>query len=69
LLLENLYLISTFKNQGVKMADEKRRSANDQRSDVFNPTSGDSQAAFNNRSNQLNPNSQAYRSSRFKGKK
>jgi len=47
----------------------KKRSANDQRSDVFNPTSGDSQAAFNNRSNQLNPNSQAYRSSRFKGKK
>jgi len=38
------------------MAEEKKRSPNDQRSDVFNPTSGDSRSAANNRSNQMNPN-------------
>jgi hypothetical protein len=52
------------------MVDEKKRSANDQRSDAFNPTSRDSKAASDNRSNQLNPNNQAYKSSRRgKGKK
>ncbi len=51
------------------MPDEKRRSANDQRSDVFNPTSGDSKTAADNRSNQMNPNNPAYRSSRGKGRR
>ncbi|MHB8361880.1 MAG: hypothetical protein ACYDAO_05680 [Thermoplasmataceae archaeon] len=38
------------------MAEEKKRSSNDQRSDVFNPSSGDSKGAADNRSNQMNPN-------------
>ncbi len=51
------------------MPKEEKRSPNDQRSDVFNPTSGDSRSAANNRSNQMNPNNQAYKSSRGKGKR
>ena len=51
------------------MPEEKKRSSNDQRSDVFNSTSGDSKAAADNRSNQKNPNNPAYRSSRGKGRK
>lgn len=46
------------------MSDEKKRSSNDQRSDAFNPTSRDSTVNANNRSNQMNPNNPAYRSSR-----
>ena len=51
------------------MIDEKKRSSDDQRSDAFNPTSVDSTANANNRSNQMNPNNSAYNSSRDKGKK
>ena len=51
------------------MPDKKKRSSNDQRSDAFNPTSVDSTANANNRSNQMNPNNPAYKSSRGKGKK
>lgn len=39
------------------MPKEEKCSPNDQRSDVFNPTSGDSRSAANNRSNQMNPTS------------
>ncbi|MGA3192434.1 MAG: hypothetical protein ABSD73_07960 [Candidatus Bathyarchaeia archaeon] len=42
---------------------------NDQRSIVFNSTSPAFKAALDNRSTQLNPNSQAYRSSRGGGRK
>ncbi|MEM3192580.1 MAG: hypothetical protein QW292_10955 [Candidatus Parvarchaeota archaeon] len=51
------------------MSEERRRSSNDQRSDVFNPTSADWKAAADNRANQLNPNNRAYRSSRGKGRR
>ena len=51
------------------MSDERKRSPNDQRSDVHNPTSGESKAAADNRSNQMNSNNPAYRSSRGTGKK
>ncbi len=44
------------------------RSPNDQRSDVFNPTSPDSKAAADNKSNQMNPNNPAYQKSKGKGK-
>jgi hypothetical protein len=50
------------------MPEEKKRSSNAQRSDAFNPTSSDSRANADNRSNQMNPNNTAYRSSR-KGRK
>ena len=46
---------------------EKQRTQNDQKSDVHNPVSVEFQAAADNRSNQMNPNNSAYRSS--KGKK
>ena len=42
------------------------RSSNDQRSDVHNPNSREHNAAADNRSNQMNPNNPAYRSSRSK---
>ena len=45
------------------MADKK---SNDQRSNVYNPTSSDNKAAGNNKSNQMNPNNSAYRKSRGK---
>jgi hypothetical protein len=51
------------------MSEEKKRSPNDQRSEVFNRTSGDSRNAADSRSSQMNPNNPAYRSSRGKGKK
>jgi len=44
--------------------DGKTRSANDQRSDVHNPTSSDYKAAADNRSNQMNPKHPAYHRSR-----
>jgi hypothetical protein len=42
------------------------RSPNDQRSDVFNPTSSEHRAAADNRANQLNPQHPAYHRSRGK---
>ena len=54
---------------GELMPEEKKRSSNDQRSDVLNPTSGDSKAAADNRSNQMNPNNPAHKSSKGKGKR
>lgn len=51
-----------------KEKESASRKPNDQRSDVFNPTSQDSKAAADNRSNQMNPNNPAYRRSRGKGK-
>ncbi|MCL4480591.1 MAG: hypothetical protein M1113_03790 [Candidatus Thermoplasmatota archaeon] len=42
------------------------RKPNDQRSDVYNPTSADYRAATNNRSNQLNTNNTAFHKSRGK---
>ena len=45
---------------------EKKRSRNDQRSDIHNPTSAEHKSAMNNRANQLNPNNPAYKKSRGK---
>ncbi|ARD84833.1 hypothetical protein FAD_0949 [Ferroplasma acidiphilum] len=45
------------------MGDKK---SNDQRSNVYNPTSSDNKAAGDNKSNQMNPNNSAYRKSRGK---
>jgi hypothetical protein len=42
------------------------RTPNDQRSDVFNPTSAEHRASANNRSNQMNPNNSAHARSRGK---
>ena len=42
------------------------RRSNDQRADVYNPTSSDFIAANNNRANQINPNNSAYHRSRGK---
>jgi hypothetical protein len=44
------------------------RIPNDQRSDVFNPTSSEHKATMDNRSNQMNPDNPAYHRSRGKGK-
>lgn len=44
----------------------EKKPANDQRSDVKNPTSGEYMEANNNRSNQMNPNNAAYHKSRGK---
>ena len=46
------------------MAEENTRTPNDQRSDALNPTSSESRANANNRSNQINLNNPTYRSSR-----
>lgn len=54
--------------EGSKEQKSAQRSPNDQRSDVFNPTSADSKAAADNRSNQMNPNNPAYHRTRGKGK-
>lgn len=42
------------------------RKPNDQKSDVYNPTSADYRAVANNRSNQMNSNNTAYHKSREK---
>jgi hypothetical protein len=43
-----------------------KQKANDQRSDVLNPTSLEHKLALDNRANQLNPDSVAYHKSRGK---
>jgi hypothetical protein len=46
------------------MTEEKKRSSNDQRSDVFNPTSKDSKSNADNRANQMNPNNKVTKGKR-----
>ena len=45
------------------MKDSRKPAPNDQRSDVFNPTSPAHKAALDNRSRQLNPKDAVYDSS------
>jgi hypothetical protein len=51
------------------MTMEKKRTPNDQRSDVKNPTAVDSKNAANNKSNQMNPKSSSFNASKNKNKK
>lgn len=55
-------------NKGAKESRSATRSPNDQRSDVFNPTSSENKAAMDNRSNQMNPNNPAHPHHQSKGK-
>lgn len=48
------------------MPEEKKRSSNDQKSDMHNTMSAEYKAAADNKSNQGNPNNPAYKSSRGK---
>lgn len=51
------------------MTESNERTPNDQRSDAFNPTSAEHQAALDNRAAQLDPHNPAYHSSRSGGSK
>lgn len=55
-------------SENAKENKSATRSPNDQRSDVFDPTSPDSKDATDNRSSQMNPNNPAYHKGRSKGK-
>jgi hypothetical protein len=43
------------------MVEERKRSPNDQRPVVFNPTSGNCKGVVDNRNNQINQNNPTYK--------